>query len=299
MDISIIIVSYNTKEFLVHCLQSIVEHVSKDISYEVIVVDNHSSDGSVEAIKNEKIGIKILKIIENRENVGFSKANNIGIKQAKGAYLLFLNSDTVVPQNTIEEMFVFMEQHTKAGAATCKVCLIDNRLDDACHRGFPTPWNAFCYFSGIAKIFPRVKLFTGYNLSYMNLENTHEIDACAGAFMMVRREAGEQIGWWDEDYFFYGEDLDFCFMLKQNGWKIYYIPTVSILHYKGVSGGIKQISKQITPASKKTKLRATQARFNAMKIFYEKHYKDRYPAIIRWLVMRGIDIKLFFAKNSL
>ncbi|HYM65402.1 MAG TPA: glycosyltransferase family 2 protein, partial [Candidatus Sulfotelmatobacter sp.] len=131
----------------------------------------------------------------------------------------------------------------------------------------------------------------GYNLGYMDLSKTHVIDALAGAFMIVRRKAGEEVGWWDEDYFFYGEDLDFCFMLKQKGWKVYYVPEVSILHYKGVSGGIKKDSQKITTASKETKKFATKWRFAAMRIFYKKHYEQKYPWIVTRLVYLGIYLK--------
>jgi GT2 family glycosyltransferase len=125
----------------------------------------------------------------------------------------------------------------------------------------------------------------------MDLNTTHKIDVLAGAFMLVRREAGEQAGWWDEDYFFYGEDIDFCFMLKKKGWSIYYVPRVFITHYKGVSGGIKSVSKGITTASKETKKRVTKWRFKAMRIFYDKHYKQKYPWIINFLVDKGISLR--------
>lgn len=290
IDISIIIVSYNTKDFLEKCLQSVYIHKPEHFSFEIIVVDNASSDGTSEAISNEKIN---YTFIQNKTNVGFSKANNIGIKKATGRYILFLNSDTEVRENTLETMICFMDKHKDAGAATCKVVMPNGKLDDASHRGFPTPWNAFCYFSGLAKLFPKSMVFNGYNFAWKDLHKMHTIDAVAGAFMMVRREAGEQVGWWDEDYFFYGEDLDFCYMLQQKGWKIYYVPTIDILHYKGVSGGIKGVSKGITTASKETRKRATVARFNAMKIFYRKHYVQIYPSIISWVVLCAIDVKLW------
>jgi hypothetical protein len=167
----------------------------------------------------------------------------------------------------------------------------NGQIDDASHRGFPTPWNAFVHFSGLAKIFGKTKLFGGYNLGFKNFSETHEIDALAGAFMVVRREAGEKVSWWDEDYFFYGEDLDFCYMLQQKGWKIYYVPEFSVLHYKGVSGGLKKVSKDITTADSETKKRATKARFDAMRIFYKKHYEDKYPLFITRLVYTGISLK--------
>ena len=291
MDLSIIIVSYNTKEFLRNCLTSILSSINGKLGCEVIVVDNASSDGSASEILNMKNKISNMRAILNKKNVGFSKANNIGIKQAKGRYLLFLNPDTIVYPNILETMVDFMDKHKDAGAATCKVVMPNGELDESCHRGFPTPWNAFSYFSGISKLFPYSKLLSDYNLSWMDLSKTHEIDALCGAFMLVRRKAGEQVGWWDEDYFFYGEDIDFCYMLKSKGWKIYYVPTVSILHYKGVSGGIKKISREITTADSATKKKATRARFEAMKIFYEKHYLKKYPSIITRLVMQGINIK--------
>lgn len=298
IDVSIIIVSYNTKDILVECLTSLSENISEKLSYEVIVVDNNSSDGTGERINlacrqagKQEFRMKNITLIENKENLGFSKANNIAIKEAKGKYILFLNSDTVMYKGTVETMARFMNEHKDAGAATCRVDMPDGKLDDASHRGFPTPWNAFCHFSGLSKVFPKTQLFGGYNLTWMDMGKTHEIDACAGAFMIIRRVAGEQIGWWDEDYFFYGEDLDFCYMLKQHGWKVYFVPEVSILHYKGVSGGIKKISAEKTKANRETKLRVTKARFEAMRIFYRKHYEKKYPTFITWLVMQGINIK--------
>lgn len=303
IDISIIIVSYNTKEFVKKCLQSIARTFTKELYYEVIVVDNNSSDNTIAAVQNSEFIQRpmdqYLKIIENKKNVGYSKGNNIGIKKAKGKYLLFLNPDTVVYPETIETMIEFMDRYPDAGCATCRVDLPNGKLDDACHRGFPTPWNAFCYFSGLSKVFSHSRLFSGYTLGWMDFQKVHEIDSCAGAFMIIRREAGEQIGWWDEDFFWYGEDLDFCYRLKKAKWKIYFVPEVSILHYKGVSGGIKNDSKHLTLADEETKRRATRARFDAMKVFYEKHYKNKYPWFISWLVMLAIRIKLGFSEKAL
>lgn len=291
-DVSIIIVSYNTRDILGECLKSIYDCVIS-ASFEIIVVDNASTDGSSEMIKRE-FGDVIL--IENRENVGFAAANNIGVKKSKGNYLLFLNSDTFVFRNSVDSIFTFLGENPKIGAATCRVELPNGDIDDASHRGFPTPWNALAHFSGLAKVFPKTKMFTGYSLGYLDRSTSHEIDACAGAYMMVRREAGEQAGWWDEDYFFYGEDIDFCYRLRQMNWQIWYVPLVKILHYKGVSGGIKEISKDITTADSETKKRSTQARFDAMKIFYRKHYSKKYPKIITWATLVGIDVKKAMTK---
>lgn len=289
LDLAIIIVNYNTKEFLKKCLGSILSSIDGAISYEVVVVDNNSSDGSVEENQNYNSKIKIIK---NKENVGFSKANNQGIKVSKESrYVLFLNPDTIIQDWTIEEMIKFMDVHKDAGASTCRLIMPNGKIDDASHRGFPTPWNSFCYFTGLSRVFPRSRILAGYNLGWMDIDKIHEIDALAGAFMLVRREAGEQVKWWDEDYFFYGEDIDFCYMLKQRGWKIYYVPTVSVTHFKGVSGGIKSVSKEITTASEETRKTATGWRFRAMRIFYNKHYKQKYPWIITQLVNLGISIR--------
>ena len=295
IDLSIIIVSYNTKDFIEECLESI-KATSKGFDYEIIVVDNASEDNSLEMLKTKFPDVIVVK---NQENVGFSKANNLGVEKSKGRYVLFLNPDTVVYEDALLNMVKFMDEHTKAGAATCKLVMPNGKLDDAAHRGFPNPWNSFSYFSGLSKLFPKSKLFGGYNLGWLDISKTHEIDACAGAFMMIRRQAGEQIGWWDEDYFFYGEDLEFCFRLKEIGWKIYFVPSISALHYKGVSGGIKKVSKEITTANLETKKRATNWRFSAMKIFYRKHYQGKYPFILNWFVILGINLKHWISLRSI
>ena len=295
LDLSIVIVNYNTKEFLKNCINSLLHCISEKIDYEIIIVDNASTDGSpveISRLPQDSGGQVNLKAILNKENLGFAKANNQGLKiSQESRYVLFLNSDTIMKNQTIEEMINFMDTHLDAGAATCKLIMPNGEIDDASHRGFPTPWNSFSHFSGLARIFPKSRIFAGYNLGWMDLNTTHKIDVLAGAFMLVRREAGEQAGWWDEDYFFYGEDIDFCFMLKKKGWSIYYVPRVFITHYKGVSGGIKSVSKGITTASKETKKRVTKWRFKAMRIFYDKHYKQKYPWIINFLVDKGISLR--------
>ncbi|MCL5435174.1 MAG: glycosyltransferase family 2 protein [Patescibacteria group bacterium] len=287
VDLSIVIVSYNTKDFLNNCLES-VQKTAKDFTYEIIVVDNASKDGSVGLVRKK---FKDVTLITNKENLGFSKANNLGVKKSSGRYVLFLNSDTVVYPNTLKYMIDFMDKEKEAGAVTCKLEMPSGKIDDASHRGFPTPWNAFTHFSGASKLLGKTKIFGGYNLGYLNLSKTHEIDALAGAFMLVRRKAGEDAGWWDEDYFFYGEDIDFCYILKQKGWKIYYVPEVSILHYKGVTGGIKKHSKHITTADEETRVKSQKERFRAMRLFYKKHYEQKYPWVVTRLVYFGISLK--------
>lgn len=284
-DISVVIVSYNTQALLKSCLLSLQEQ--EGVSLEIVVVDNNSHDGSPAMVQKT---FPKVHLIANKDNQGFSKANNTGIKKTQGRYLLFLNPDTVVPKTTLRHLVERMDTNTSIGAVTAKVLLPDGTLDDACHRGFPTPWNAFCHFSGLAKVFPTSRVFAGYSLGWMDLTTPHVIDACAGACMLVRREAGEEVGWWDEDFFWYGEDLDFCYRLKGAGWPVYFQPDVTILHYKGVAGGIKSVSQHMTTASQETKRRATYARFEAMRIFYKKHYTKKYPALFTTIVFQGINL---------
>lgn len=288
LDLSIILVSYNTKSFIHDAITSLHDTIDT-LRYEIIVVDNASTDGSVEMLKH---AFPTVKVIASKENLGFAKANNRGIKESKGKYVLFLNPDTITYPKTIEYIYQFMEDHLDAGAATCKLVMLNGKIDYASHRGFPTPWNSFCYFSGLIKLFPNNKLFSGYTQGWKDFSKMHTIDALAGAFMFVRREAGEEVEWWDEDYFFNGEDLDFCYKLGEKDWTIYYVPEVSILHYNGVAGGTKKDTQNITTAGLETKRFVTKHRFEAMKIFYRKHYKKKYPKVVTWLVMKGIDAKL-------
>lgn len=293
INVSIIIVSYNSGEFLKECIDSIVETLEikesrnkgiEKLRTEIIVVDNNSTDRSVEQVKNLKI-----KIIQNKNNLGFAKANNQGVKIAKGEYILFLNPDTVVLPGAIEQTFNFLKSHNDVGIATCRLELADGTLDESCHRGFPTPWNALCHFSGLEKLFTKDKRFSGYTLGYL-LDNNkpHEVDSCAGAFLMIKRKLGKRLGWWDEDYFWYGEDLDFCYRVKEAGYKVYFLPQVKIIHYGGVTAGIKKHIKGISKASLETKLRSVKASTGAMKIFYRKHYLGKYPEFVTWLVFFGI-----------
>jgi len=287
IDLSIIIVNYNTKDFLKKCLQSLNLHPTS-YPLEVIVVDNGSTDGSLQSINS--LEYDNLRVIVNKTNLGFAKANNLAIRKSFGRYVLFLNPDTIVQKDALKTMVKFMDENPKVGAATCRVDLPNGRLDQACHRGFPTAWNAFCYFTGLEKIFPKSKIFASYSLTYLPLNKIHEIDSGCGAFLIARRKAGEEINWFDEDYFWYGEDLDFCYRLKQKGWKIMFVPTTKIIHWKGAASGILKHSQKISPASKQTKIKAAQASVKVMRIFFNKHYRSKYPRPVYWLVMLGINL---------
>lgn len=293
IDLSIIILNYNTKEVTLDAIRSIEKNYPDEVvsgNFEVIVTDNASTDGSLETFKEYKKKSKIASfhVVDNGGNIGFAAGNNKGIAYAKGRYVLFLNPDTIVYPETLETLITFMDTHIDVGAVTCALRMENGMLDEAAHRGFPTPWNAFCHFSKLEKAFPKSRLFSGYIQGWKNMQENHEVDAISGAFLFVRREVGEAIKWWDEEYFFYGEDLQFCYDIKQKGYNIYYVPEVSILHYGGVSSGIKKRTEKMTTADAARKRQVQGWRFDAMRIFYEKNYKDIYPGFVNWLVFQGI-----------
>src|SRR5258706_7070535 len=291
--LSIIILNYNTKRIALEAVASIEVNYAKEVAsgeFQIILTDNKSPDKSLELFLDYKKKTKTMffDVVDNGGNIGFAKGNNKGIPYAKGRYVLFLNPDTIVYPKTLTRMVEFMDTTPDAGAATCRVETRDREIDEASHRGFPTPWNAFTHFSGLEKVFPHSRLFAGYISGWENLEKIHTIPAVVGAFLFVRKSVGEKIGWWDEDYFFYGEDLQFCYDIWQAGYKIYYVPDVKILHLGGVSSGIKKHSQNITTANRKTRANAQGWRFDAMRIFYKKNYAKHNP-LISWIVMKGID----------
>lgn len=299
--LSIIILNYNTKQFALDSIRSIEKNYSKEVAsgeFEIIITDNESSDGSVDSFREYKKNSKIksFHVVENGDNLGFSKGNNKGIPYAKGKYVLFLNPDTVVYPETLTYMLDFMEKHPDVGAATCKLMNKDGAMDFNCHRGFPTPWNAFCYFSGLQRVFPKSRLFAGYTQGWKDFSTNHVVDAIEGAFMLVPRNVGEKVGWWDEDYFFYGEDLQFCYDIKKLGLKIYYLGKVEIMHIGGASSGIKKSAAAVTTADVARKRKAQIARFQAMKIFFKKNYQKVYPSFVQWMIFAGIG---FLEKRAL
>lgn len=296
-DLSIIILNYNVKDLLLKCLESIFKNKRKEDNWQIILVDNASEDGSLEAVEKLRSHIgsgNSIEIVENKENLGFSAGNNVGIKYAKAPIILFLNPDTVVVNEAISKSLNYLRSNPDIGALTCRVELPDGRLDYSCHRGFPTPWNSFCYFSGLAKLFPSSPIFAGYTATYLDIKIPHKVDCITGAFMMVRIMAGEQIGWWDKDYFFNGEDIEFCYSLKEKGWDTFFYPEAKIIHYKGSSSGLW--STAVGSVSKETRLEAASHGVSAMRIFYMKHFYKKYPPIIRDLILQGINFLGFYRR---
>jgi len=281
-DLSIIILNYNVSDLLINCLESVFKNKGKEDNWQIIVVDNASEDGSVKAVREK---YPEVELIANKENLGFSAGNNVGVKKAKAPVILFLNPDTIVIDDAIQKSYEYLMSNPDIGALTCRVELPDGKLDYSCHRGFPTPWNSFCYFSGLAKLFPHSSTFAGYTATYLDTSKTHQIDCCTGAFLMVRKIAGEQIKFWDETYFWNGEDIEFCFNLKQKGWQIWFYPDGKIIHYKGSSS-----------VDKKSRLKTTSHGISAMRIFYMKHYYKNYPPIFRDFILAGIKMLEHFRK---
>ncbi|WP_141336617.1 glycosyltransferase family 2 protein [Paenibacillus sp. tmac-D7] len=275
MDLSIVIVNYNTCELTLNCLQSVFSSIT-DYEYEVILVDNDSSDLSVQSIRQQ---FSRVHLIANTANVGFSKANNQGIYIANGRYVLLLNSDTVVQPDTLDIMIRFMDEHPRVGTSGCKVVLPNGELDKACKRGFPTPSASFYYAFGISKLFPNVPRFNQYQLSYLDPDKDYPVDCLVGAFMMVRRETIDQVGMLDEDFFMYGEDIDWCYRIKEAGWGIHYYPYTQITHYKGAS-------------SRRKPFKIIYEFHRAMYLFHKKHYEKKYSFIVNAMVYTGIAMKL-------
>lgn len=301
IEISIVILTYNAKDFTLQAVKSLEDNYPEEMAtgkYEIIVADNASTDGTLEFFKEykNKSKIKNFQIVDNGGNIGFSAGNNKGTSHSKGKYLLFLNPDTIVYKKTLNYLIKFMDSHPEIGASSCKLINQDGDFDINCHRGFPKPWNAFCYFSGIQKIFSKSKIFAGYTQGWKNLDTTHEVDAIEGAFMLVPRSVGEKVGWWDEDYFFYGEDLQFCYNIKKLGYKIYYVGEVSTMHIGGVTSGIKKKTRHIATANIEARRMLQKERFKAMKIFYKKNYQNIYPGFIFWTINKGIE---FLEKKAL
>ncbi len=259
IDLSIIIVNYNVKEFLLNLLQSI-ENAKNNYALEIIVVDNASDDGSVELIKEKYPDIKL---IVNNTNVGFGSANNKALQIATGKYFLLINPDTIIKENTLKEMIDFFDRTPSAGIAGCKVLNPDATLQLACRRGFPGPWTSFTKVMGLSRLFPKSKLFARYNLTYLDENQTYEVDAVSGAFMMMRGELYHKIGGFDQQFFMYGEDLDLCYRAQKSGYKVYYVHTTEIIHFKGES-------------TKRSSIDETKIFYDAMHLFVRKHFSTSF-----------------------
>jgi N-acetylglucosaminyl-diphospho-decaprenol L-rhamnosyltransferase len=270
-DIAVIIVNHNTRDLLRDCLNSALASVG-DVGFDLFVVDNSSSDGSAEMVRAE---FPQVQVIEN-ENKGFAHANNLVLRRLEARYALLLNPDTVLPDTALADSVAFMDAYPDTGVMSAKLVRADGSLDKACRRSFPTPWVAFGKLFGLSRLFPNAPALNQYNLDGMDPDQLTEVDAVAGAFMMMRREALDQAGLLDESFFAFGEDLDLCYRIKiEHGWKVYYNPAIVVLHYKGEA--MRQRSYAMTVQF-----------YRAMWIFYRKHYAREHFFLFNWLVVAGI-----------
>lgn len=275
MDLSIIILNFNTRDLLKQTLESI----KTKAKVEVIVVDNASQDDSVAMVKKHFPKVKLIRC---KKNKGFAVGNNLGLKQARGKYLMMLNSDTKLEPKCLDKLLAYMDKHPEVGIVTPKLVLENGQLDPACRRGLPTLWSAFTYFSNLEKLFPKNQLFGTYHLTWLDIAKTHPVEAVSGAAMLFRSTVVEDIGYLDEQFFMYAEDIDFCKRALDAGWQIIYYPDAQVVHYKGQSG-THSFSPQVRHKTR-------QYFYTTMKQYFRKHYTNRYPDWVLKIIDGSIDI---------
>jgi len=278
MKLSVVIVNYNVKYFLEQCLHS-VRRAGEGLQTEVFVVDNNSVDGSVKMVK-EKFSEVIL--IENKDNTGFSKANNQAIKISTGDYVLLLNPDTVVESDTFSKILLFMDSHPDAGGLGVKMIDGKGNFLPESKRGLPTPSVAFYKIFGLSRFFPKSKVFGKYHLGFLDKDQVHPVEILSGAFMLLRKTVLDKIGLLDETFFMYGEDIDLSYRILKAGFQNYYFPETRIIHYKGES-------------TKKGTINYVILFYNAMIIFARKHFTSKRARMISFLIHLAIYFRAFLA----
>ncbi len=278
MKLSVIIVNYNVQGFLEHCLYS-VQKALKGIDAEVWVVDNNSVDGSMQMVKEK---FHEVRLIENKINYGFSYANNQAIKEAKGEYVLLLNPDTVVEEDTFSKVIAFMDGHQVAGGLGVKMLDGKGHFLPESKRSLPTPEVAFYKIFGFSRLFPNSKRFGKYHLSYLDKDKTHEVEILSGAFMLIRKTVLDKIGLLDETFFMYGEDIDISYRIIKAGYKNYYFADTRIIHYKGES-------------TKKSSVNYVIVFYKAMVIFAQKHFSQQNASLFSFLINIAIYLRAFLS----
>jgi len=286
-DLAVIIPSFNTRDITLGTLTSLLTSLCHaDISYRVIVVDNASTDGSPDAIAN--LHNPRITLIRNQDNEGYAKANNKGLEAAKARYVLYLNSDVEVTDVSFDALLGYLDDNNDIGGLTVRVNRANGGQDMASHRGFPTVWRSFCYFSGLERIFGRIPLLNrvigGYHLLHAFGNTVHDIDSPSGAFFLAKKAILDKLGGFDEDFFMYGEDLDLAYRMKELGYRIVYYPSYRVLHLKYKSGLDRG-------AHDRVRLSIRKHFFISMRIFYRKHYERKYPAWLNRLVLAAIGYK--------
>ena len=277
MDLSIVVLNYNTREHLRTCLQSLASEGSTSlgsgpIEAELILVDNASTDGSAEMVATE---FPWATLIRSPRNVGFAAGNNLALRRAAGDAILLLNPDALIPRGGLAALLRRLQDHPEAGIVGPKLLRPNGSMHLACRRSFPTPAIAFYRISGLSLLFPRSARFGRYNLTFADPDQAREVDSVCGACMLVRRGVLERVGLLDERFFMYGEDLDWCLRTREAGWTVRYEPSVVVQHQHGA-------------ASRKRALRTTYHFFRAMDLFYRKHYVHRYHPLVTGAVRTAI-----------
>jgi GT2 family glycosyltransferase len=274
MDLSVIIINYNVRYFLEQCLCS-VQKALQNCTGEIIVVDNHSTDGSSSYLPEK---FPHVRFIWNDKNVGFGKACNQGLAQSFGKYILFLNPDTIVPEDCLEKCISFLDHNPQAGALGIRMLDGSGVFLKESKRAFPSPLTSFYKLSGLARLFPHSKIFNRYHLGHLNEHQTHEVDVLAGAFMMVRKNIATTIGGFDEVFFMYGEDVDLSYRIQQAGYKNYYFAESAILHFKGES-------------TRRGSLNYVKMFYQAMSVFVKKHYGSQKAGIFNFFIQTAIWLR--------
>jgi GT2 family glycosyltransferase len=270
-QLAVILVNYQTRDDLRNCLASIFASAQRT-PYEVWVVDNASPDGSAAMVARYYPQVRLIAL---DRNVGFARANNEAIRRSRTEFVLLLNPDTIVSDHAFDDAIDFLRATPSAGMVTCKLVKADGTLDLACRRSFPSAFDGFCRAVGLSKLFPRSRRFARYNLTFLDENETQEVDAVNGAYMMVKRKIIDEVGLLDERYFMYMEDLDWCFRFRQKGWRIYYHPSRTVIHLKGQSG-------------KKHSTKMIRAFFESMEMFCRHNYMPRQSKIISAATVLGI-----------
>ena len=292
-ELSIVILNYNTKELLVDCLNSIKES-EKEVPLEVIVSDNGSDDGSVEMVGKKFPWVRVLV----GENVGFSAGNNRAKDYIKGKIVLFLNPDTVIKKDVLKETIAYLKKHADVGALSCKLVLPDGSFDKDTRRSFPTPWVTFIHLVlRLDRVFPKSRFFSKYWYGYISEDETHEVDALQGAFLLTWKKLLDKVGWFDEGYYFDAEDIDLSWRIKKEGYKLIYYPKVSIIHLKGVTKG--KVKKWRKKVSLQQRLKLRMAGINSMERFYRKNLWSQYPLVFNVFVIFGIRIFGYLRKVAI
>jgi len=277
--LTVVIVNYNSNDFLHRCLDSLFENTAAG-SFRVVIVDNASEDQDFSKIEKEHPS---ASIILNQQNLGFAVACNQGLERFQSDYYLLLNPDCVVGEGAVDRCVDFLNRNNSVGIVGCRVNNPDGTLQLACRRRIPRPSSAFYRFSGLNRLFPDSPRFGAYNLSYLSADESHEVEAVSGSFLMFRDQVYKETGGLDERFFLYGEDLDFCYRASLSSWKIFYYAEAETTHYKGIS-------------SKRDLVHSTRHFYEAMETFYRKHFYEDSGWLNRLLIPAGIQL-LYMARR--